>query len=170
MSKQCPNCGAEQPDEAKFCESCGGSMGMQNGSSRQSDSFSEQGGVYSTGVEKRDVAKAVIFSIITCGIYAIYWMIKITDEIHALAGEQNTASGGMAFVFSLITCGIYGCYWMYKMGEGVNMAQQKRGMTVENNASIMYIVLTVCGFGIVSYALMQSSVNKIIDFDGQHSY
>ena len=57
------------------------------------------------------------FSFLTCGIYSIYWMIKLNDEVNQLAGEPQATSGGMVFLFSLITCGIYGIYWAYKMGE-----------------------------------------------------
>ena len=32
---------------------------------------------------------AVILSIITCGIYGIYWMIKMNDEINQLAGGAS---------------------------------------------------------------------------------
>ena len=47
-------------------------------------------------IEKRSIPKAIIYSIITCGIYAIYWMYKLTGEAHELAGEQTTATGGMS--------------------------------------------------------------------------
>lgn len=167
MSKHCPNCGIEQPDEAKFCESCGSQMdnGAGSGGQQMYEANQFQGGGSNMGIEKRDVVKAIIFSFITCGIYAIYWMMKITDEVNELSGEQNTTTGGMAVVFTFITFGIYCVYWMYKMGEGINKAQQKRNMHVEGNAGILYLVLSLFGLAIVSYALMQGSINKIIDFD-----
>ena len=68
-------------------------------------------------VEKRSIAKAVILSIITFGIYGIYWFIKMTDEVAEITGDHNNASGGMAFFLSLITGGIYELFWAYKMGE-----------------------------------------------------
>ena len=61
---------------------------------------------YSQGI----IVLCIIFSIITCGIYGIYWMIKMNDEVNALAGEPGATTGGMVFLFTLITCGIYGWY------------------------------------------------------------
>ena len=72
----------------------------------------------------------------------------------------------MVILFSLLTCGIYSLYWLYKMGETIVMAKQKRGMTADTNLPIIYLVLALFGFGIISYALMQSALNDIIDHDG----
>ena len=115
---------------------------------------------------KRSIPLAIVFTIITAGIYGIYWLYQLTEEAHAAAGERTTASGGMVIVFTLVTCGIYSLYWLYKMGETIIMAKQRRAMTVDTNLPIIYLVLALFGFGIISYALMQNSLNEIIDYDG----
>ncbi|BAL81885.1 hypothetical membrane protein [Selenomonas ruminantium subsp. lactilytica TAM6421] len=117
------------------------------------------------GIEKRSIAKAIILSFVTCGIYALYWLYKLTDELHELAGEQTTASGGMVLVYTFITCGIYSIYWYYKMGVTVNIAKEKRGMRFDNNCPIIYLLLAVFCLGLVSEALMQDSINDIIAYD-----
>ena len=110
-------------------------------------------------VKRREIAPAIIFSIITCGIYGIYWFIKLNDEINYLANEPDATSGGMAFVFSLISCGIYGIYWMYKMGEKLDGVAVSQGRPAQSRG-ILYLILSIFGLGIVSYALMQDSINK----------
>ena len=117
------------------------------------------------GMEKRSIAKAIIFSFLTCGIYAFYWIYKMTDEMHALAGEQTTASGGMVIVYTLITCGFYSIYWYYKMGVTVNLAKEKRGMRFDNNSPVIYLLLAIFCLGVVSQALIQDSINDIITYD-----
>lgn len=112
-------------------------------------------------VQKREIAVAIILSIITCGIYGIYWFIQLNDEINSLNGDANDTTGGMAFLFSLITCGIYSYYWMYKMGDKLDCIAQKRGLP-SSSRGIVYLVLAIFGLGIVSYALMQDSINKTI--------
>ena len=47
------------------------------------------------GIQPRNIVLCIIFSIITCGIYGIYWMIKMNDEVNALAGEPGATTGGM---------------------------------------------------------------------------
>lgn len=115
---------------------------------------------------KKSLPLAIVLSFVTVGLYAIYWMYTLTEDAHAAAGERTTASGGMVILFSLITCGIYSLYWLYKMGETIIIAKQRRGMAVDTNIPIIYLVLALFGFGIISYALMQSSLNEIIDYDG----
>lgn len=112
-------------------------------------------------VKKREVAVAIILSIITCGIYGIYWFIQLNDEINSLNGDVNDTTGGMAFLFSLISCGIYSLYWMYKMGDKIDNIAQSRGLGTSSRG-ILYLVLALFGFGIISYALMQDTINKAI--------
>ena len=79
-------------------------------------------------MKKRNLALCVIFSIITFGIYAIYWFIKINNDANELANPPKRTSGGVAFLLTLITCGIYGIYWAYKMGKQLDSALEQRGM------------------------------------------
>ena len=110
------------------------------------------------GITARNIALCIIFSLITCGIYGIYWMIKINDEVNLLAGEPDATTGGMVFLFSLITCGIYGLYWQYKMGE---RCDRIRGMNGSSN--VLYLILGIIGFSIISMCLMQDTVNKKVE-------
>ena len=71
-------------------------------------------------MKQRNIVVCILLSLVTCGIYGIYWMIVLNDETNALSGRQGT-SGGLVFLFSLITCGIYALYWMYQMGNAVEM-------------------------------------------------
>lgn len=112
-------------------------------------------------IERREIGVSIVLSIITCGLYTIYWFIRLTDDVNALAGEPDATSGGMAFLFSLITCGIYSYFWMYKMGEKLDNIAVYQGRSAQTRG-ILYLVLSVLGLSIVSYALMQDSVNKSI--------
>lgn len=110
-------------------------------------------------IKERNIVVCILLSLVTCGIYVIYWFICLTDEANAAAGEQGT-SGVMALIFTLITCGIYGFYWMYKQGERIDNAKTKRGMAGGSNG-ILYLILSIFGLSIVSYALMQNELNKL---------
>lgn len=105
-------------------------------------------------VKKRSIPLAIIFSIITCGIYAIYWMICLNDDINALAGEPNATSGGMVFLLTIITCGIYGIYWNYEMGERCDTI-----CGTAENKNIIFLILCLFGLSIVNYCIMQSTIN-----------
>lgn len=62
-------------------------------------------------MKNRNIALCIIFSIITFGIYGIYWFICLTNEMNmATPDDTYQTSGGMAFLFSVLTCGIYSFY------------------------------------------------------------
>ena len=65
-------------------------------------------------IQQRNIAVCIILSIVTCGIYGIYWFIVLSNDTNTVSNAENATSGGVAFVLSLITCNIYGLYWAYK--------------------------------------------------------
>ena len=109
-------------------------------------------------IQRREIAVAIILTIVTCGIYGLYWFVCLNDELNELT-DKNDTSGIVALVLSLVTCGIYSIYWMYKAGEKVDTLKSQRGMTSQYTG-ILYIILSLLGFGIVSYALIQDELNK----------
>ena len=111
---------------------------------------------------KRNIGLCIVLSIITCGIYSIYWFVVLANDTNVASGHaQDGTSGGVAFLLTLVTCGIYGFYWAYKQGEKLNEAKAMRNMPADSNAGIIYIVLQIFGLGIVAYALMQNELNKM---------
>ena len=66
--KYCPNCGKEIVAGASFCDNCGAKLGGENQASYSN---------YSTSIlPNRNIAISVILSLVTCGIYNIYWLQK----------------------------------------------------------------------------------------------
>ena len=115
--------------------------------------------------EERNIAVAIILTIVTCGIYGIIWIMQINDEVKEFSGDTNLPSGGVVVLLTLITCGIYGIYWAYQMGKLLETAGQKNNVPISDN-SILYIVLSLLGLSIVNYALMQNDLNIIIRSNG----
>ena len=105
-------------------------------------------------IKRRDIAIAIILSILTCGFYSIYWYIALTDEINTLHGKQDT-SGALAFLYSILTCGIYSIYWFYKMGSKIEDIDG-----TNESLGLIYLLLSIFGLSIVSFALIQDKVNK----------
>lgn len=110
-------------------------------------------------IEQRNIAVCIVLSVVTCGIYGIYWFICLSNDANTASGTFGT-SGGTAFILTLITCGIYGLYWAYKQGEKIDSAKNSRGIP-SSNSGILYLVLSIFGLGIVAYALMQDELNKL---------
>lgn len=111
-------------------------------------------------LQERNIAVCIILSLVTCGIYGIYWMVCMANDLNTAAETPNDTSGGMVFLLSLITCGIYAFYWLYKAGGKLESAQQKRGLPSSNNG-VLYLILAILGLGIVNYCLIQNELNKL---------
>lgn len=112
-------------------------------------------------LKQRSIPIAILLSIITCGIYGIYWFIVITNEVNQVTGNQNDTSGGVCFLLSLITCNIYGIYWAYKMGDKLDNARAKNGVA-PGSFPILFLLLNLFGLSIVTMGIMQSELNKYL--------
>lgn len=112
-------------------------------------------------VKERSVATSIILSLVTCGLYALYWEYTLSEDLRELSGDSSL-SGSMAIILGLVTCGIYTLYWYYKIGSALKAAQEKKGKAVSDQ-SLIFVILGVVGFGIVSMAIAQSEVNKLVD-------
>lgn len=157
MSKFCTNCGNEVTPGTNFCGKCGAKIEQ---SENYSSSKSEEHSINNDypRLPERSIVTCVILSILTCGIYGVYWFICMTDEANAVSHEYNT-SGGMAFLFSILTCGIYGIYWNYRMGQKLASAGDIHNKPIGDNA-ILYLVLSIVGLSLVNYCLIQNDLNR----------
>ena len=66
--------------------------------------------------EKRSPVAVLLLSIVTCGIYQLYLIYKVSQEIRDFRGD-NSISPGTELLLSIITCGLYEIYWFYKYGR-----------------------------------------------------
>lgn len=104
---------------------------------------------------RRSVGLALVLSIVTCGLYSIYWFIVLTDEVNAVTGTNDT-SGVVALLLTLVTCGLYSLFWAYKMGDKLDKATGASG-----TRGILFLVLAIFGFGIINYCMIQDTLNKM---------
>ncbi len=111
-------------------------------------------------IERRNIAVCIVLTLVTCGIYGIYWIVSLTNDVNTVSGDVNGTSGGMVVLLTIVTCGIYGIYWAYKQGEKLDFTKNNRGIP-SSNSGVLYLILQIFGFGIIAYALMQNELNKL---------
>ena len=103
----------------------------------------------------------IILSLITCGIYGIYWEYCIVQDSNTASNEPYATSGGMVILLSIVTCGIYGLYWAYKNGNRMNAAMARAGLPCDTNKALLYVILNIFSLSIVTMALMQDDLNRM---------
>ena len=62
----------------------------------------------------------------------------------------------------MITCGLYGFIWAYRLGENVDNLKRNPG----GNSGILYLIVSILGFGLVDLVLAQDAINTYLDGQG----
>ena len=110
-------------------------------------------------IKNRNIAICIILSIVTCGIYSIVWFFSINDEVN-IASHNDSPSAIVAFLLTIVTCGIYGLYWFYCIGQRLEQVRSEQGLPA-GSLHLIFLLLSIFGFGIVSYAIAQNELNRI---------
>lgn len=113
-------------------------------------------------IKQRNVALSIVLTIITCGLYGIYWEVCMVDDVNRLTGKEDAKSGIIVFLLSLITCNIYWMYWLFKTGETIDLEKSKKGLP-SSNRGLVYLILTFFALGIVADAILQSDINGLAE-------
>jgi len=95
---------------------------------------------------KRNIFLVYLFSVITFGIYYLYWLVSTKNEMND-KGTKIPPSW-------LIIVPIANFYWMYKYAEGFSQKIKK------DNNSILWFILFLF-VGIITPAIVQSELNKL---------
>lgn len=169
----CIKCGAPLDNGAKFCRECGAPAGEPQGGQQnyyqnnyQQNNYRPYGDVRPVSFGQRNIAVAIILSIVTCGIFALVWMAMAADQLNEATGAQNATSGGVVVLLTIVTFGIYGIYWFYKAGGQICDAKGRRALPVDNNTAVIYLILSIFGLSIVALALLQNELNAVAAYHG----
>ena len=110
-------------------------------------------------IEKRSVGMAVVLSLITCGIYALYWEYKVWDSLYRANNMPSTA--GTDVLLGIVTCGIYTHYMMYKAGKMESDAHRIFNLPPKDD-SVLYLILSLFTIGILPLAIIQGNINSTL--------
>ncbi len=97
-------------------------------------------------MNRRSVLGVIVLSLVTLGIYAIYWLVTSKTEMNSRGANIPTAW--------LILIPVVNIWWMWKFCEGVEHVT--RGAMSGAVAFLLLWLLGVLGMGIV-----QSAFNKV---------
>ena len=112
--------------------------------------------LYSKGYQS--IAKNIILSIITLGVYFYIWIYRINVKMKELSDNQ-TNPGTSLVLYMFIP--FYSIYWAYKKGQQFNEYYLTYNKKTSDYAAV-YLLLAIFGLGIIAIALMQSEINTIV--------
>ena len=85
----------------------------------------------------RSLVMYILLSIVTCGIYAYYFIWKLASDVNvACEGDGKKTPGLVTYILlSIVTCGIYSYYWMYSIGNRLQENAPRYGMSFSENGT-----------------------------------
>ena len=107
-------------------------------------------------INKRNIAICILWTVLTGGIYGIYWMYLLVKNIRTVRGKPSRCIGE---VLCLIFVPFYHLYWWYTRGEAIKQAFCKHNQNSIGNG-FLYLVFAILGLNIVSMAIMQENFNS----------
>ena len=111
---------------------------------------------------RSNIAVDIILSLVTLGIYNLFWQARQMRVVNAFLGEKRFSFWSWFFL-SLVTCGLYHVYHEYVMGQTITQIQVKRGRESNPNLSMISLLLSVMGLMIVTDAIQQHEINALYD-------
>ncbi len=97
-------------------------------------------------MQHRNPIMVILLSIITLGIYSIYWLVTTKDRMNIKGAEIPTAW--------LLIIPFVSIYWLWKFSEGVEVITNKGTQTV-----IAFLLLWL--LSIIGAAIIQNELNKV---------
>lgn len=107
-------------------------------------------------IKKRNIVTCILLSLITCGIYSIYWVIMMAKEAVSVKDASDSALLEIVLMLFLPFLGFF--MTEKKFAEGC----AARGIAHEDR-SVLYLILGLVGLGIVNFCLLQSDLNKLAE-------
>jgi len=102
---------------------------------------------------------AILFSLLTCGIYVLFWQFKKMAVLNSWLGREELNFWLYAGL-SIVTCGLFAVYYEYKTAQAINEIQESNDMRVNSELPLISLLLSLFGLSLVSLAIQQADINK----------
>jgi hypothetical protein len=113
----------------------------------------------------RNIALDLILTIITCGIYGLYWQYRQMETLNAWLRRKDF-DFLLWLLLSIITCGIFAMYYEYKMAKGINEIQRENNLKESSDLPLICLLLAIFQLVFVSLAIQQLEINKFYGATG----
>ena len=105
-------------------------------------------------IKQRNLVTCILLTLVTCGIYGIYWVVMLAREAVSVKDPQDSAILEIVLMLFLPFLGVF--LVEKKFAEGC----AAKGIPHTDN-SILYLILDLVGLGIVSICMLQNDLNKV---------
>ena len=108
-------------------------------------------------IYKRKIISCIFLSIITLGIYKIYWMYLLVKNTRAMQGDTSKCTKEM---LCLLFVPFYSLFWWVTRGHIVSQTFAEHGCSPAGDKNT-YLLLNLVGLGFLARAIMQYNFNSL---------
>ncbi len=94
-------------------------------------------------------------SMITCGLYGLYWFFVTSEDINRGLGRKEM-NPILDFILIWLTCGLWWFWWSWKASEAIVEVQEAWGVRPKMDAALLFII-AFFGLGMI---VKQLSLNN----------
>ena len=108
--------------------------------------------------EKRDPLMLILLSIVTCGIYCIYWHYTVGNEINSALGKE--AVNPVLAIISFCCFPVL-FYYVYTVDKALEELTAERGIKYTSNF-VLWVITMLFGIGtLVEMFQVQTTLNEV---------
>lgn len=110
-------------------------------------------------LKNRSPAMVLILTLLTCGLYGLVWLWQVGTELREelRLTDQNP---GLDVILTVLTATIWGYVVVYRYAKQAAEAQNRVGVP-PSDLSLPALILSILGLWCVTFALLQSELNKV---------
>ena len=109
---------------------------------------------------ERNIVVAILLTIITFGIYYLFWQAHQMRCWNKLLGRDKY-NFWLWFLLTICTFGLYHIYHEWVMGSDMMEIQQKYGKPVNSGLPIVSVLLAVIGIPFVADAIQHNELHRL---------
>jgi hypothetical protein len=102
-------------------------------------------------IKKRSYAAVIVLTIITFGIYGLYFIYRLAKDMNTLCEGDGKKTRGLLFCFfiGLITIGIYNLVWLFMLGDRIQDNAPRYGLSFKESGGTILLWYLLGSFIIV---------------------
>lgn len=108
-------------------------------------------------LKERNVVAVILLSIVTCGIYSLYWTYVTMDAL-----DKEGQASNMPVIAQFLLLFVYVGYILFGINAdaNINAIKEKKGVATTDNKVLWLILGLVCP--IILVALIQNEINQLV--------
>ncbi len=117
----------------------------------------------SAAIQKRSFFVYVLLSILTLGIYHIYFWTKISNDVEVLCeGDgKKTMKYVFCFLLNIITFGIFGLVWKYKLAERLRANAARYNLNFSESGGLVLALSIFASLFFIPHFVLAKNFNAL---------